>query len=74
MVKKMSETARKYRLKSGQINFESIENSGAYECVVIKNGRFHNLTDQLRAQLIEALSGPEQPGPETEELTIDDML
>lgn len=44
-----------YRLKSGQINFESIRNPGSYNCVVIKNGEFFNLTDDLRQQLIDKL-------------------
>ena len=50
----------KHRLKSGQINFESVENSGAYACVVIKNGEFFNLTDDLRQQLIDALQQPQR--------------
>ena len=44
-----------YKLKSGQINFENLDNPGAYSCVVIKNGEFHNLTDDLRRLLLNAL-------------------
>jgi hypothetical protein len=45
----------KYKLKSGQINFESQENTGAYACVVIKDGKFFNLTDELQDLLMEAI-------------------
>lgn len=52
-----------YELKSGQINFENVSNRGSYSCVVIKNGVFHNLTDQHRKQLIEALQQPSSSHP-----------
>jgi hypothetical protein len=61
--------SKNYRLKSGQINFESTVHSGSYSCVVIKDGKFFNLTDQLRSLLLEALNGPE-----TEEMNIEDMF
>ena len=44
-----------YTLKSGQINFQNNDQPGAYSCVVIKDGKFHNLTDDLRKILIDLL-------------------
>lgn len=62
----------KYTLKSGQINFESEQHSGSYVCVVIKDGQFHNLTEDLRDQLTELLQAPN--GPEKQEINIEDMF
>ncbi len=67
----------KYTLKSGQINFESNENSGAYACVVIRDGQFYNLTESLRTQLIGLLqppNGPERQNPEKQEIDVEDMF
>jgi c-di-GMP-binding flagellar brake protein YcgR len=55
----------KYKLKSGQINFENVDISGSYACVVIKDGKFTNLTRDLRMQLVKLLQehdcNPPQP-------------
>jgi hypothetical protein len=45
-----------HKLKSGQINFENTAHAGSFACVVIKDGVFHNLSDEMREQLITALS------------------
>lgn len=47
--------ALKYRLKSGQINYESLENKGAYSCIVIRDGVIHNMTEDVRLDLIRVL-------------------
>lgn len=47
--------ANEYLLKTGQINLASQSNPGSYYCVVIKNGEFHNLTEEIRQHLIEKL-------------------
>lgn len=60
----------RYKLKSGQINFESLGNANAYSCVVIKNGEFHNLTEDLRLMLIDALQSPKR----AETTTLEDMF
>ncbi len=62
----------KYNLKSGQINFESKENIGAFACVVIKNGKFHNLTSDLRMQLVKLLQQHDCDKPI--EQTLEDMF
>lgn len=59
-----------YTLRSGQINFQDNENRGAYACVVIKNGEFYNLTDDLRQILLTALQKPE----ETKTTNLEDMF
>lgn len=65
----------RYRLKTGQINFESLDNPGAYSCVVIKNGEFFNLTDNLRDMLIDALQSPQRAGTAKSESTnLEDMF
>lgn len=64
--------SKNYRLKSGQINFESTVHSGSYSCVVIKDGVFHNMTEDLRQMLLDALQAPN--GPENVEISIDDMF
>lgn len=56
-------SSARYKLKTGQINFESLDNPGAYACVVIKNGVFHNLSDPLRQILIKALQQPSSSQP-----------
>lgn len=61
---------QKYELKTGQINFENVDNRDAYSCVVIKNGEFHNLTDDLRQLLIDALNTPVR----AETTNIEDMF
>jgi len=63
----------RYTLKSGQINFESNENKGAYACVVIKDGEFFNLTDDLRRMLLDALQAPSGRN-NTESTDLEDMF
>lgn len=46
-----------YKLKSGQINFENVNQPGAYSCVVIRDGQIHNLTDDLKKLLLNAING-----------------
>lgn len=46
----------KYELKSGQINFENVNQRGAYACIVIRDGKIYNLTDDLRQLLLAALN------------------
>lgn len=58
----------RFKLKTGQINFESTTNPGAYSCVVIKNGVFQNLTEELRKILIDKLQ------PTTGPVTTDDVM
>lgn len=47
--------ALKYRLKSGQINYESLDNKGAYSCIVIRDGVIHNMSEDMRLDLIRVL-------------------
>ena len=61
-----------YKLKSGQINFENQGNIGAFTCVVIRDGRFHNLTSELRMQLVKILQAHDCSEPEPP--TIEDMF
>lgn len=60
----------RYKLKTGQINFESLDNPGAYACVVIKDGQFHNLSDDLRRMLIDKLQQPQR----AETTNLEDMF
>lgn len=66
----------RYTLKSGQINFESNENKGAYACVVIKDGEFFNLTDDLRRMILDALQVNQAPSGRnnTESTDLEDMF
>ncbi len=62
--------ALRSKLKSGQINYESLETRGAYSCIVIRDGEFHNLSEDQRLDLIahlEALA----PGKENPAKTVD---
>lgn len=43
-------------LTSGQINYQDDDNKAAYICIVIKDGVFHNMTEEIRLDLIERLS------------------
>lgn len=43
-------------LTSGQINYQDDDNKAAYVCIVIKDGVFHNMTEEIRLDLIERLS------------------
>ena len=43
------------KLKSGQINYENTEQKGAYSCIVIRDGVFHNLSESQRLDLISIL-------------------
>lgn len=63
--------ATKYKLKSGQINYESQENKGAYSCIVIRDGVFHNLSEEIRLDLIKQL---ENAGKKQEPIDIEDMF
>lgn len=63
----------KYKLKSGQINFENQDYTGSYACVVIKNGEFFNMTEDLRLQLISALQKEGEP-KKKEEPSLEDMF
>lgn len=47
--------ALRHKLKSGQINYESMETAGAYSCIVIRGGEFHNLSEDIRLDLISRL-------------------
>ena len=59
-----------YRLKSGQINFESTDKPGSYACIVIKNGEFFNMTEELKKMLIEKI----QATGRNNETTLEDMF
>ena len=63
-----------YRLKSGQINFENTQHSGSYSCVVIKDGVFYNMTEDLRQMLLSALQAPNGPEPQKDAMNIEDMF
>ncbi len=58
----------RYKLKSGQINYESLDNQGAYSCIVIRDGVFHNLSEDQRLDLINHLESLAAPN---EQITID---
>jgi len=58
----------KYELVSGQINFRIDNDHNSHVCVVIKNGVFHNLNDDTRRLLIDALTVVE------EEIELNDMF
>jgi hypothetical protein len=60
----------RYKLKTGQINFESLDNPGAYSCIVIKDGQFYNLSEDLRQMLIEKLQQPQR----AETTSLEDMF
>jgi len=47
--------ALKSKLKSGQINYESLTDRGAFSCIVIRDGVFHNLSEEQRLDLIKIL-------------------
>lgn len=61
----------KYKLKSGQINYESLENQGAYHCVVIRDGVFYNLKEDQRLDLIHHLMSL---APSQETVDLEDMF
>lgn len=42
-------------LTSGQINYQDNDNKAAYSVIVIKDGKFHNMTEAIRLDLIERL-------------------
>lgn len=42
-------------LTSGQINYQDTDNKAAYAVVVIKDGKFHNMSEEIRLDLIERL-------------------
>ena len=60
------------KLKSGQINYESQENKGAFACIVIRDGVFHNLSEEQRLDLIKIL---QSQGTETKpDVDLEDMF
>ena len=61
----------KYKLKSGQINFEKVDQPGAYSCIVIRNCKFFNMTEDTKQLLLEALSGND---PEKEIVDLESMF
>jgi hypothetical protein len=65
---------KEYKLKSGQINFESLTNKGAYACIVIRDGVFHNMTDEQRLELIHILQNNNPHIKQKEEVDLDDMF
>lgn len=54
-------------LKSGQINFE--KEPGVFACVVIRDGKIHNMTEQQREMILEFF----KPKTETA-IDLNDML
>lgn len=60
----------KYKLASGQINFKSLDNSNSYSCIVIKDGVFYNMTDDLKKMLLAAINAP----PRAETTDLEDMF
>lgn len=42
-------------LTSGQINYQHDDNKVAYTVITIKNGEFHNMTEDIRLDLIKRL-------------------
>ncbi len=44
-----------YKLWSGQINYKSLDDKGAYACIIIRDGIFHNLTEEQRIDMIRQL-------------------
>lgn len=63
--------ALRYKLKSGQINYQSLENPGSYACIVIKDGVFHNLSEDIRLDLIKQL---QNAAPKQETVDLDSMF
>lgn len=51
-------------VSDGQINFKN-RNTDGNACVIIKNGKFHNLTHDLKEQLLAALNEEEKSPEET---------
>ena len=45
----------KTKLWSGQINYKCLDNTSAYCCIVIRDGVFHNLSEDQRLDLIKHL-------------------
>lgn len=67
----------KYRLKSGQINYESQESKGAFACIVIRDGVFHNLSEDQRLDLIRILEdyAPDAPSARKKQtVDLEDMF
>lgn len=62
----------KYKLKSGQINYEDENQPGCYSCIVIREGVFHNLLEEQRLDLIKIL---QSQGTEPKlDIDLDDMF
>lgn len=61
-----------YKLKSGQINYESQKNRGSFSCIVIRDGVFHNLSEEQRIDLIKILES-QVPHSETD-IDLEDMF
>lgn len=60
-----------YKLRSGQINYENQANPGSYACVIIRNGEFLNLSEDMRLDLINRL---QSIGKMQETVNLEDML
>lgn len=59
-------------LKSGQINYQSEYSDKGYNCVVIRDGVFHNLSEKQRLDLIKRL---EDLAPKIKEIVdLDDLI
>lgn len=59
-----------FKLQSGQINFKSLNNSNTYMCIVIKDGVFYNMTEELKTMLIAAINAH----PRAETSNLEDMF
>lgn len=64
-----------HKLKSGQINYESLKNKGAYSCIVIRDGVIHNMSEDIRLDLIRVLESyaPNTKQP-TKTVDLEDMF
>lgn len=47
--------ASRSRLKSGQLNYENPDSKGVFTCIVVRDGVFHNLSEDQRLDLIKIL-------------------
>jgi len=60
----------RYKLKSGQINYENQDSKGAFQCIIIRDGVFHNLSEEQRLDLIRILQdhAPDAPNVDLEDM------
>jgi hypothetical protein len=64
-----------YVLKSGQINFENKDHPGAFACVVIKDGKFHNMKPEHKDMIQAALDCEhEVDAPDEPPIVLEDMF